>query len=157
MVPARAIRATLALGLLIPQLTGCYHYVPVQSSDLPHGAEVSIGITDAGRMNLSERVGPGVRRIGGQVLATTDSTLVLSVRMVDYIDQNLTARWAGERLDLSRHIVREIQERRLSRSRSLFMAGLVAIATFAASKIAISGFGGERGSDRPGGEPGQQQ
>lgn len=156
--PARAVRAIIALVLLIPQLTGCYHYVTVPNSELPQGTEVSIGVTDAGRMALSERVGPGVRRIGGQVMATNDTSLVLSVRMVDYIDQIGTAHWAGERLDISRHIVSEIRERRLSRSRSLLMAGLVTIAAFFASKIAIDGFGGDdSGSDRPGGEPGQHQ
>jgi hypothetical protein len=157
MAPARAVRASIALGLLIPQLTGCFHYVPVASGEMPHGIEVSVAVTDAGRVALSEQVGPGVRQIGGQVMATTDSSLVLSVRTVDYFDQNGPIRWAGERLDLSRQFVGEIRERRLSRTRSLVMAGLAAIAAVAATKLAITGFGGDPGSDLPGGDSGNQQ
>lgn len=158
MAPTRAVRATIALGLLIPQLTGCYHYVPVMSPEMPSGIEVSVGVTDAGRMTLSERVGPGVRRIGGQVMAATDTSLVLSVKTVEYFDQNQPARWAGERLNLSRQFVSEIRERRFSRSRTILMAGLVAVAAVAASKLAIAGFGTDVGRERPGGvDSGQQQ
>jgi len=155
--PARRLRASVAVGLLIPQLTGCYQYVPTSGSALSNGATVSVGVTDAGRAALSEHVGPGIRRIEGRVVSSTDSSLVLSVTAVDYIDRPVPAPWGGEQLVLSRNIVSEIREKRLSRTRSWLLAGVIAVAAVAVSQLAIDGFGGDVPSDKPGGEPGQQQ
>ena len=60
----RAARARIALGLLLLQLTGCYQYVPVGTPQLPAGALVSVGLNDRGRVELADRIGPGVRTLG---------------------------------------------------------------------------------------------
>lgn len=103
-------------------------------------------------------MGPGVRRISGRVLESTDTALVLSVTSVQYLETNVPARWTGERVVIARDYISETGERRLSRSRSLIMAGLVLAAAIAASLIAIEGFGDDNPGDRPGGgEPGQSE
>jgi hypothetical protein len=127
------------------------------SGEAPSGAEVSAGITDAGRVGLAERIGPGIRRIDGQVMAINDTSLVLAVKRVNYIDQSNPVPWAGERVVLARQYVSDLRERRLSHTRSWIMAGLVTVAAVLSTKLAIAGFGGESGSDKPGGEPGQHQ
>ncbi|MGQ0813270.1 MAG: hypothetical protein ACT4O1_02260 [Gemmatimonadota bacterium] len=150
------VRASVALVLLLPQLTGCYQYVPASSSAMPTGTNVSVAITDAGRSALAERVGPGVRRIGGLIQASTDTMVVLSVTSVEYIDLNTPVRWAGEQLMLRREHTADVRERKLSRGRSWVAAGLVAVAAIAAATLGIAGFGSEGGSDRPGDGTGDQ-
>lgn len=161
-IPPRAtlrhsVRASIAMVLLLPHLAGCYHHVPASQMAMPSGTNVSVGITDRGRVALSELVGPETRRIDGRVLESTDSSLVLSVNSVQYLQTNIPTRWGGERLELTRDLVTDVRERRLSRSRTWIMAGLIAGATLAVSLIAIRGFGGEDPSDRPGGGEGAQQ
>lgn len=158
-VPARAVRASIAVMLLVPHLVGCYHYVPATHAAMPSGAEVSVGITDRGRVALSDQVGPGVRRVGGQVLETTDTSLVLAVTSVEYLDLSVPMQWAGEpvRLELAPHFFTEVRERRLSRSRTWMMGGLIAVVAVAVSMIAIRGIGGEGPDNRPGNGDGGQQ
>jgi hypothetical protein len=86
------------------------------------------------------------------VVESTDSVLVLSVTSAEYFNQPLPARWAGERVEVSRDFVSDIRERRLSRSRTWIIAGIVAALAVAASVIVIGGaFGGEPGDPNPGG------
>jgi hypothetical protein len=146
---ARALRAGLALAMLTPQLTGCYTHVPVSTAAVPHGAEVSVLVTEPGRAALAEQVGPGVRRLGGGVLERTDTTLVLAVRSVEYLDLGVTARWAGERVEVGRDFVGELRERRLSRPRTGAMAAIVAAFAVAATFVSLTGSGGDPGPSRP--------
>ncbi|HEX6134969.1 MAG TPA: hypothetical protein VFZ24_13465 [Longimicrobiales bacterium] len=145
--PARAGTATL---LLVMQLTGCFTYVPMSSTAVPEGSRVSVAVTDRGRVALAEPVGPGVRRIEGDMMGTTDSSVVLSVSSVEYMDLNVPARWAGERLEISRDHIGELRERQLSRSRTWLAIGLGALAAVGVAFLAIEGFGGDGISDRPG-------
>jgi hypothetical protein len=146
---ARPIRAALAMVLLIPQLTGCFQYVPVQSAQVPAGAQISVGITDRGRVAMSEAVGPGVRSLEGHLLGRTDTSLVLSVSSVRYFDLGL-ATWAGERVEVGTDYIHDLRERRFSRTRTWIAAAAVAGGLILASFIAIRGFGGDGGPDRPG-------
>lgn len=140
--------------LLIVQLAGCYSYVPVSSSAVPPGSRIAVAVTDRGRVGLSEPVGPGVRRIEGDFLAETDTSVMLSVSSVQFLDLGMPARWSGERLEISRGFISEIREWRLSRTRTWITLGLVAVGAIAASFVAIGGFGADDPSDRPpGGGP----
>lgn len=143
--------------LLIPHLTGCFHYVPVGSSAVPSGTEVMVGVTDRGRVELTPVVGHGVRNIGGPLLESTDSSLVLSVTSVQYIDTRDLAAWPGERMELRREFVTDVRERRISRSRTGILAALIAAGIVAASLIAIWGFGDDPGDNRPNPDPPGQQ
>jgi hypothetical protein len=152
---SRALRASVALLLLLPQLTGCFHYVPASPAALPSGTEVSVGITDRGRVALTETVGPGVRRIGGNLVETTDTTLALAVSTVEYFDLAFPARWAGERVEIPRDLISDVQERRLSRSRTALMTAVIVVAAIGVTFLGITGFGGDV-SGGEGGDPDQQ-
>jgi hypothetical protein len=155
-VVARPVRAGVAIALLVPQLAGCFHYVPVGSQPLPSGSEVSVGLTDLGRVQMAEQVGPGVRRIGGNLLENGDTSLLLSVTSVQYLDLDVTARWAGEPVEVPRRYIGELRERQLSRSRTFLTLGLVVVGLVASTFVAISGFGTDGGPTRPGdGDNGQ--
>ena len=152
---SRSTRATVALVLLIPQLAGCYTYVPVSTS--PIGSTVSVEVTDRGRVALAESVGPGVRRLSGQVMQSSDSTVNLAVSSVQFLDVGAPVKWAGEPVAVSRDHVVVLREKRLSRTRSFLAAGLFTAAGVAMSMIAVRGFGGDDPSGKPGGGDGTGQ
>jgi hypothetical protein len=154
--PNRRARAISALVLLIPHLSACYQYVPVVTTQLPTGTRVSLGLTDPGRVALSDAVGPGVQRIEGQLLNTSDTAVVLSVLAVQHVDLGVPVKWRGERVAISRNFVSDVREWRLAKGRSWLLAGIIVAGAIAASTIAITGFGGDPGDDRPDGDgPGQ--
>jgi hypothetical protein len=132
--------------LLAIHLGGCFRYVPVGSPQ--PGALVTVGITDRGRVELAEGVGPGVRRISGQVLESSDDRLVMSITTVEFMDVNVPVVMERERFEISRDYVTEVRERQLSRSRSILTGVLVAAGLVAATFIAIAGFGGDDPTDR---------
>lgn len=149
------LRASVALLLLLPHLTGCFHHVPAAPASLPSGAEVSVGITDRGRVELAETMGPGVRRIGGSLVESNDTLLVVSVASVEYYELGFPARWAGERVEISRDLISEVRERRLSRSRTALFAAVIVAAGIAVSFLGLQGAGGDVESGQ-GGDPNQQ-
>lgn len=152
----RRLRSCIALFLLSLQFAGCFRYVPITSA-APTGAQVSLAINDAGRIALAEQIGPGVRRIHGQLREPTDSVIVVSLTSVEYFDLSAAARMAGERAEIPRRYVSEFRERRLSRSRTFLTAALVVAGLAAATLIGISGFGADDPGDRPGGDGGSSQ
>jgi hypothetical protein len=148
-VPVRTARAVLAALFLVPQLTGCYTYVPLDSSARPVGTHVSVGITDRGRVALAPQVGPEVRRLNGRVLQNTDSALVLSVASVRYLEAAASERWTGERVQVSRDFLSEVAERRLSPGRTALAGGLFAAAVVVISAVSLTVLGGDdQGSTR---------
>jgi hypothetical protein len=150
--PGRSVRASIAIALLIPHLTGCFQYVPANPSVIPNGGQVTVSITDRGRVALTEPVGPGVRRLEGNLVQSTDTSLVLSVTTVEYLDLGVPVKWRGERVEVSRDYVAEVQERRLSRSRTWIMTGLVVVGVALTTLITITGAGSETGGNRPPGD-----
>jgi hypothetical protein len=135
--------------VLLSSIGGCYTYVPVQASQPAPGTEVSVSITDRGRVELAREMGAGVRRVQGKLTASTDSTIVVSVSSVQYVDAAAPVRWAGESITFDRNLLAEVTERRLSRGRSWAAAGIVAVAMAVVSTIAIGGFGDDPSDRRP--------
>jgi hypothetical protein len=150
----RRARAAIAGVLLLPSLTGCYTYTPVWKGEPVPGSEISLGLTDRGRVALSDRVGPGARTITGRLTSAADSVYVVSVTGVSYIEGGRTAKWNGERIDISKDVVSGIAERRLSRSRSWIAAGITAGVLALATGLVIKGTAGPGPDTRPtGGGP----
>lgn len=156
-VPARSIRALIGLLLMLPYVTGCYHYVPASNTRMALGADVEIAITDSGRVEVADRLGPGVQSLRGQVLQSTDSSLVVSVRWVEYIGNSFPVEWNGQWLELSNDLVTGVREKRFSRTRTLIMTGVVAAAATLVTTLGIGGIiGGGDVPNRPGDDPGNQ-
>jgi hypothetical protein len=147
-VRRRCVRAVLVI-MLIPQLTGCFQYVQVQSTEAPVGAQVSVGLTDRGRVAMTDAAGPGIRSLEGNLLERTDTSIVLSVSSVRYYDLGL-ATWAGERVEIQTDYIHDLRERRFSRTRTWIAGAVVAGGVVFASFLAIRGFGSDGDSDRPG-------
>ena len=141
--------AALAGALLLPGLTGCYTYVPIWNREPAPGTEISLDVTDRGRVALSDRLGPGARRILGRLESTTDSAYTVSVTRVSYIDGDKVAKWNGERVTITRTDATGLAERRLSKSRSWLAAGLATGALALATRIVIKGIAGPGPETKP--------
>lgn len=151
------LRRWLAAGLLILHIGGCYSYVPVGNTQLVPGTHVSVALNDQGRVGMASDVGPGVLRITGQLRENHDTLIVMSMNSVNYMDLNVTAHMAGERVAIPRTYVYDFRERRISRSRTWFAVGLAAVGLVASSLIVISGFAGDDVPIKPGPGPGNPE
>ena len=140
--------------LLIPHLSGCFQFVPVPSGSIRSGAEITLGFTERGQEALAQSAGPGAQRISGNVVSSTDTSLVISVKEVEHVDMSYPVRWAGEPLEISHDWVSGYRVRRLSRSRTALVTVLVAAGAVATSLITITASGGgDPGPDAPPGNP----
>ena len=141
----------LAVGVL-HVCTACYSYAPVQSTPQP-GAQVSLEVTDEGRVALKEKIGPGVVRLEGTLAGVEGEELLVDASAVRQVHGYITD-LGGVRVRLPQKYVTRVDERRISRSRTLLVVGgIVAIvAGFFAVKIS----GRSTPSDQePGGGPDQ--
>jgi hypothetical protein len=153
----RERRRSLAVSLVALQLAGCYTYVPIGTARPQPGSRVAVSITDRGRVALTEPVGPGARRLEGDLVEATDSSIVMAVSSVRYLDLGVPARWAGQRVALRPDHIGDFRERRLSRTRTWLALGLAAVGVVATAFIAVDGFGGDDVPDRPDPGTGPQQ
>ena len=103
---ARQVRAAFAGALLLPVATGCYTYRPIWTGEPATGSVITLGLTDRGRVALSDRLGAGARTVTGVLTSATDSAFVISVSRVTYIDGDRVAKWNGEAVDVSKQDVR---------------------------------------------------
>jgi hypothetical protein len=144
--------AAIALGVL-HLTTACYSYVPVRTT--PHaGSQVALEVTDAGRVALQEKIGPGVVRLEGTVAAVEGSDLLVDASAVRQVRGYITD-LGGVRVRLAPEHVTRIDERRFSRTRTFVIAAAV-VGTVAAFIIS-RGFGGKGvpPDKDPGGGPDQ--
>jgi hypothetical protein len=138
----RRIKALAAVVLLLPNVTGCYESLAVRTSVVPAGTQVSLAITDRGRVALGPQMGEGVTRLHGKIAQASDSTYVVKISSVEYVAAP-TGHWTGEEIKVPRDYIASVSERRLSRKRSWLMAGIVVGAIVAVSAaIKIIGGGG---------------
>lgn len=148
---ARRMRGIVAAVLLLPSATGCYSSRMVPEGSAIPGRDVSLGINDRGRVGLGGRMGPGVLRINGRLVARTDSEYVVRVASVDFVEAG-ASRWSNEQVSVPTEFVGGVTERRLSKARSWLTAGIVAAALVAFGLTVDLIGGGREGGD--GREPG---
>ena len=143
-LPARL----LPLALLVVSASACYVYQPVAAAPVP-GTTVSFNLTDAGRLAMGQAIGEGAQTLEGEVASVTDSSVVLNMRSVTYINGQVN-QWTGERLEVGRRYTANVREKRFSRGRSFALAAGTAggVIAFIVSR-GLLGRGSE--SDKPGG------
>jgi hypothetical protein len=116
-------RASL-LGLFTGFSAGCYTTVPVSSPPQP-GQVLVMDLNDQGRVALGPSVGASVSRIEGTLDARTDSAYTVKVASVVYSNGS-NNRWTNEPLTIRSDLVRDMREKKFSRSRSGLLAAGVA-------------------------------
>lgn len=147
----RGIAAVCALGLA----QGCYTTVPSTTAPRP-GSPLAITLTDRGRVELADRLGPGVVQIDGLLVDDTGSEYVIGVDAVKSV-QGGTAHWTGERVSVNHDYVANVMEKRFSRGRTILLTTVtvVALTTLILTRNLL-GFGSE-GAGRPTQGGGTQQ
>lgn len=155
--PGRAWRARAGLLLLLglqPTLAACYTAVPVGESTVP-GSRLQLDLNDRGRVALGDSIGSSAARIDGVLETRSESTYVLRVSSVQYLNGQ-SNRWSGEPLAVPADLVGRARERRYSRARTYGLAaGVVATIVAVALSTDLFGSNGIGRSGDPG--PGQDQ
>ncbi len=140
------IAALMAVSVMA---SGCYSTVPAATAPIP-GQVLVVDLNDKGRVALGPSIGSSATKVEGLLDSRTDSTYVVKVQSVVYMN-GTSQRWTDEPLTIQTDLVRELRERKFSRSRSaLFAAGSVGtIVAFIATR-SLLGIGSPERENRPG-------
>jgi len=134
-------RLAVAIGWL-PVLAGCYTYTPITTLQPAPGTNVSLVLSDEGRMQSVRQVGPYAMRIEGELVQASSDDLVLAVS--DVVDiRGTRSKWTGETISLPRTYVLTTYQKRFSRSKTALVATAVGAGILAIiAGRNLLGFGG---------------
>jgi hypothetical protein len=146
--------AALGIASMVASSTGCYTYPARAATEVNPPALVSVDVSDTGRVELSEQMGNEVKRIEGQVVQRSDSSLRLMVTEVSFLN-GTSNKWQGQEVTIRPLDVKAISQRTYSQQRTmvaaLVLVGLIGltIVTKGFSNI----FSGDPSTDGKGGGP----
>ena len=141
---------------LLPALVaGCYTYAPLSALEPVPETQVALVLSDVGRVGAGTGMGPGIARVEGALIGSTDSEYTLRIAGVTDI-RGRESRWSGEQVSLRRTWVGNAYERRFSKARTYLLVGVLTagLATFVVTRH-LFGIGSLAGSSGGGG--GNQQ
>ena len=134
--------------------SGCYVYTPAPVPP-PQGSQVVLELNDRGRVALGDSIGPTGKEVEGTVVGSPDSSLLLSVARVGYLNGQ-SNKWNGERLSVARNLVDRATERRFSPARTwITVAAATAVTIAFIASRNLLGLGSEGRTNNGGG--GNQQ
>jgi hypothetical protein len=120
--------------------TGCYTTAPLAGPPTP-GQVLVMELNDNGRARLGTEIGASATKVEGLLDTRTDSAYVVKVQSVVYMNGS-NQKWTNEPLTIQSDLVRELRERKLSKSRTaLFAGGTVGLAAalIATRSLVIAG------------------
>ena len=126
-------------------LSGCYEYLAPPTGSSLTGRRVNVTLTDMGSAALASQIGPSNDAIGGTLLADSGNVYVVSVVSVR-ARSGLESGWRGEQVAVPIQYVDRLEERTLSKRRTVLATILAGAALYSATKA----FGGFGGSNAPG-------
>ena len=149
------MRTTILIGLLCLS-AGCYNYNPLTTPSPVPGTYVAVTLNDAGSDELARYLGPNVFLVRGRYLGPSEGErgLLLSVSAVE-TKRGEELSWKGETVALPTDVITSLEVRRLSKGRSLLLAGMGA-GGLVATTIAFSLLGGGTAPGPGGGPPSKQ-
>src|SRR5215831_6376589 len=115
--------------------SGCYAYTTPRLAETEHltGRQVQATLTDSGSVIMAAKVGPAIEQLRGSVVA--EDLTSLSVAMDESVRRDGTgAPWKQEVVQVPRPLIREIDIRGFSPTRTLFAAFLTSAALIAVEK-----------------------
>ena len=140
----RRRRAGLSVVALATALTGCHTYLPPQDQVPVTGREIAVELNDRGRLLVVPQLGEAVLRVHGTLVASTDSTVTISVSRTVQL-QGSSALWTGESVTIPVTGVRGFRLREFSQKRSVAMAvGVAGALAVVAPRLKIVGGGNGR-------------
>lgn len=121
--------------------SACYRLVPISEPVSP-GTNVVLELTDRGRAEMADSIGPAADVIEGRVQSSTADSYVLNVSAVRYL-RTPTQPWSGEKLQVMKSFVSRGNTRELNRKASWLLGiGAAAALTAAILAVNLSGNGG---------------
>lgn len=146
--------AAAGIASVLASSTGCYTYPARTASEVNPPALVTVDVTDAGRLDLSDQMGTEVKTIEGQVVQRSDSALRLMVTEVSFLN-GTSNKWQGQEVTIRPIDVKSLSQRTYSRQRTmvaaLVLTGLIALTV--ATKGFTTIFSGDPSKDPNGGGP----
>jgi hypothetical protein len=132
--------------------SGCYVNTPVVAVPAP-GTQLDLELNDRGRVGLGESVGPAATTVEGVLQTQTDSAYMIRVASVGYVNGQ-SNKWNGEPLTIQKDFVKDVSEKRFSRSRTLLAAAVsaVGVVAFAVTRNLIAGGNSDRDKGGGGGD-----
>jgi hypothetical protein len=122
-ISGKRLLGTLSGVLVFVTASACYEYRPLETAGPVVGEPVALQITDRGRVQLSDRFGPGLAEVRGRLVSNSDNQYVLNVDRVWEINGASTA-WSGEETRLDQSFVGMVKGRKLSTTRTVILSGL---------------------------------
>jgi hypothetical protein len=116
------MRTAILIGVL-SVTAGCYNYNPLTTPTPETGTYLGVTLTDAGSDDLARYLGPNVFLVRGRYLGPSDKGFLLSVTGVE-TKRGIALPWEGETVTLPADAIASLEVRRLSKGKSLLLAGL---------------------------------
>jgi len=118
---------------------GCYYYQPLSAPAPEPGTYLQVMLTDSGTSHFWSYLGPDVGDLRGRVLTADTQAIGLSVESVD-LRHGQVLGWKGETVSLGREFVARLDERRLSKTRTL-LTTVGAVVAFVGALTAYNNLG----------------
>lgn len=148
-VAGRLMASLAATSILTSAVGGCYSYVPADTRIPAQGSSVAIDVTDQGRLSLAGKLGPEVYRLEGTLVRSDAASVGITLSNLQYIHGQRTT-WSGESVSLDRADIKSVYERRLNRTKTALVAGVLAGASlFIALSQDLFGQGSESDTRLP--------
>ena len=132
--------SSLRAALLSVLVAGCYSYAPLPSLNPVPQSHVALVLSDVGRVGAGPVIGPGIARVEGAVIGSTDSEYTLRVAGVTDV-RGRESRWSGESVSFRRTWVGNAYQRRFSKPRTYLLVGALTAGfmTFVATRHLFAG------------------
>jgi hypothetical protein len=131
-------------------LSACYSNVPIQLSTAQPNTKLVVALTDQGSDSLARYLGPGVATVGGKLLQNNDTGVSLAVTTLT-MRSGAEQFWKGETVALPKYSIGTVQERKLSKPRTILLSAAIVALGFT---VKLSGVGSSNnGKNGTGGGP----
>ena len=138
----------VSLLLVAGTTAGCYIQRPLTTAVPAPSTRIVAQITDSGAVAVGSRLGPGAVEVEGVVNNASESSWDLNLLRVSYRGGTSNA-WNRELVSFPRFALSNATERRVNKTRSWLVAGVITVGAILASQ-AFSEFGsGEPGGGEP--------
>jgi hypothetical protein len=137
--------SVVSLLLLAGQTSGCYVQRPLETPVPAPQMRIVAQVTDSGAVAVGSRLGPGAVQVEGVVATADESAWNLKLLRVDYRGGTSNT-WNRELVTFPRFALSNATERRVNKTRSWLLAGLIGAGAILASQL-FSEFSSGEGDD----------
>ena len=123
-----------SLLLVTSTLAGCYVQRPLETPIPAPATRIVAELTDSGAVAVGPRLGPGAVQVEGVVAAANETAWNLNLLRVDYRGGTSNT-WNRELVTFPRFALSNATERRVNKTRSWMLAGLIGAGVILASQV----------------------